>query len=44
MSTGKEGPTQIPTSELIHNEIVVYGPEQTLCRYLVKVKFEFDEE
>jgi len=44
VSTGKEGKTGVPVSELIHNEIVVYDPAQVLLRYLLKVKFTIVEK
>lgn len=39
VSLGREGPTGVPVSELIHNEIVVYDSAQVLMKYLIMVKF-----
>jgi poly [ADP-ribose] polymerase 1 len=43
-SLGKEGPTGVPVSELIHNEIVVYDPAQIMVKYLIKLRFTFPPE
>jgi len=39
VSLGSETKSGVSVSELTHNEIVVYAPEQVLIRYLLKVKF-----
>jgi len=39
VSVGREVPTGVPVSELVHNEIVVYDAAQINMRYLVKVRF-----
>jgi len=39
VSLGREAPTGVPVSELIHNEIVVYDSAQVRMKYLLKMKF-----
>jgi len=41
VSLGKEAPTGVPVSEIVHNEIVVYDEAQVTIKYLVKVNFTF---
>jgi len=43
-SLGKESKSIVPVSELIHDEIVIYAPEQARIRYMLKVKFNFPTE
>jgi poly [ADP-ribose] polymerase len=40
-SLGKEAKSIVPVSELIHDEIVIYSPEQANIKYMLKVKFSF---
>jgi len=44
VSIGKEAPTGVPVSELIHDEIVIYDEAQVNLRYIVKLKFNFIKE
>jgi poly [ADP-ribose] polymerase len=39
VSLGREAPTGVPVSELVHNEIVVYDPAQVRMKYLLKMRF-----
>jgi len=39
VSLGREAPTGVPVSELIHNEIVVYDAAQVRMKYLLKMRF-----
>jgi len=39
VSVGREAPTGVPVSELVHNEIVVYDVAQVKIKYLLKVRF-----
>jgi len=43
VSLGKESLTGVPVSEVIHNEVVVYDTAQVSIKYLVRVKFTFNE-
>jgi poly [ADP-ribose] polymerase len=38
---GKEAKASVPVSELVHDEIVVYSPEQARIKYMLKLKFNF---
>jgi len=42
VSLGKEAPTGVPVSELVHDEIVIYDEAQVNLRYIVKLKFNFN--
>jgi len=44
VSLGKESTTGVPVSELVHNEIVVYEPQQVNIKYMIKIKFTFPED
>lgn len=41
VALGKESPTGVPVSELIHSEYVLYDPAQIQIRYMVKLSFTF---
>jgi len=43
VSLGREAPTGVPVSELVHNEIVLYDTAQVNMRYLVSLKFKFND-
>lgn len=43
-SLGKEARAVVPVSELVHDEIVIYSPEQAHIKYMLKVKFTFPTE
>lgn len=43
-SLGKETKSVVPVSELVHDEIVIYAPEQANIKYMVKLKFNFPSE
>lgn len=43
-SLGKEARSIVPISELVHDEIVIYSPDQAHIKYMLKVKFTFPEE
>lgn len=43
-SLGKESRSPVPVSELVHDEIVIYAPEQAHVKYMLKVNFVFPTE
>jgi len=44
VSLGREAPSGVPVSELVHSEIVIYDETQVNLRYIVKLKFDFNEK
>lgn len=40
-SLGRETKSVVPVSELVHDEIVIYAPEQANIKYMLKVNFKF---